>query len=456
MSLTISKLKNRYFEGTACATANDPAANKKRIPPDFKGCTKYVGNINGEQAYLEGGKDWDRTGFNFPNTETELNALTSTSIRNVLLTNSLGVAIYIVSTKLYAIAYAIGNGGALTYGTPVTVNDADTGTRPDICRIDDTTYAIAYADDGGSDYLCVRMGTVDGTTITQGDEKEMTAAAVQKDDGIGICQPRSGVIAVGYGDANGYGTVIAATFSGTTVGTPGTAVSATGTDKVTYCAIASHATGYVTLAYADASTNYLTVNIGTVSAAAVVAFAGSEKALNAQATTEIFISSPRNNSLVITWLDSGDPHIIAGGVVAGALTTFVQGTEASITTTATAPRHACLSATEVALAYCDDAHAGDYGKIVRYSISWATTGAGTLTQDSVIDIFCEASCKSDLAVAATTNGAVVMVYEDIDNSNHLTASYGQYCDDIIDIRSGSASATYSLWLFPVYEYVATN
>jgi len=448
-----------YMTGTTSATANEPAAVKKRIPSSMKGTSKYVGVLNGETVYLEGGSDWDRVGWNFPNTETAVNSSASTAVRNVMLTATLGVAIYIVSTKLYAIAYTVGNGGALTFGSAATVNDADTGIYPAICRISDSTYAIAYADDGGDDYLCVRMGSVSGTTITQGDEKEMTAAAITKDASIGICQPRSGVIAVGYSDANSYGTVIAATFDTVTVGTPGTAVSATGTDAVTYVAIASHNVGYICLAYADVSTNYLTVNIGTVSAAAAVAFAGSEEALNAAASTCIQISSPMADRLVISWLDGGDPHMIAGGTVAGALTTFVQGSETAIATTATDVCHTYISPTEIALAYCDDA-GSDYGVIVRYSVSWASTAAGTFTADSVKDVFCEASCKvgvNGISLAAIPNkDAVVAVYSDTGNSSYLTASYGEFCSDIIDIRSAAASATYSLWLSPVYDYVKSN
>ena len=449
-----------YMTGTCSATANDPAAVKKTIPSSMVGTTKFVGVLNGETVYLEGGSDWDRKGWNFPNTETAVNAATTTSIRHVMLTNNLGVVIYIVATKLYAVAFTVGNGGALTFGTVVTVNDADTGIYPAICRISDSTYAIGYCDDGGDDYVCARMGSVSGTTITQGAEQEMTAAAITKDAGMGICQPRSGVIAIGYSNVNSYGAVVAATFTTVTVGTVGTAVVATGTDAVTYCDIASHMTGYIGLVYADVTTNYVTLNIGTVSAAAVVAFGGSEEALNAASATVIRISSPRTNSLVISWLAGGDPYLIAGGVLAAALTTFVQGTAVSITTTATDPCHACLSATEVVLAYCDDAHAGDYGHIRRYTIAWASTGAGTLTADSVIDVFCEASVKSagvgGVSLAATTDAEVIAVYEDIGNSNYLTASYGQFLTDIIDIRSAFASATYSLWLSPVYDYVKSN
>ncbi len=458
MSTAIAKFDklSGYFTGTTSATANEQSKVKKVIPSSMKGTSKFIGIFNGEGVYLEGGSDWDRQGINFPNTKTVANAGSSSSIRSCMLTNSLGVVICIISTKLYAYAFTVGNGGALTYGSAATVNDADTGTKPAICRISDSTYAIAYADDGGDDYLCVRMGSVSGTTITQGDEKEMTAAAITKDAGIGICQPREGVIAVGYSDANSYGTVISATFTNITVGTPGTAVSATGTDAVTEVDICSHSTGYVTLAYADVSTNYVTVNIGTVSAAAAVAFAGSEEALNAVSSSDIRISSPQTDRMVVSWLDSGDPHLIAGGVVAGALTSFVQGTEASIATTATVPRHACPSPNEVVIAWCDDAHAGDYGHCKRYTISWAATGAGTLTADSNADIFCESSCKSDIDITPTTDGEVIVHFVDVGSSSYLAGDYGQIRDDIIDIRAAGASATYSLWLAPIYEYVRSN
>jgi hypothetical protein len=300
------------------------------------------------------------------------------------------------------------------------------------------------------------MGSVSGVTITQGDEKEMTAAAITKDQGIGICQPRSGVIAVGYSDANSYGAVIAATFDTVTVGTPGTAVVATSTDAVTECDICSHITGYVTLVYADVSTGYVTANIGTVSAAGVVAFGGSEEALGGVAATNIRISSPRTNEMVITWLEAGDVAIIAGGVLAAAPTTFVQGTQVTITTTATVPRHAVLDATHVAVVWCDDAGA-DEAQIVRYTITWAATAAGTCVADSVYDQATEASVKSDLAISATTEGEVIVSYTATAASAHGNAVYGKFhSDNIIDIRASGASAVYSFWLLPVFEKVKTN
>ncbi len=448
-----------YFEGTTCLTANQPAAIKKVIPPNMRGASMYsLVGLNGEGVYAEGGKmsSWKREGFNFPNAESEFSAATTSSIASVMLTNSLGVVIYIVSTKLYAKAFSVTAGGAITYGTAVTVNDADTGTMPNICRISDSTYAIAYADDGGSDYLCVRMGSVSGTTITQGDEVEMTAAAITKDQGIGICQPRDGVIAVGYSDANSYGAVIAATFDTITVDAAGTAVVATGTDAVTECDLCSHIEGYVTLVYADVSTGYLTANIGTVSAAAVVAFGGSEEALGAVAATNIRISSPRTNEMVITWLEDGDVAIIAGGVLAAAPTTFVQGSQVTITTTATVPRHAVLDETHVAVTWCDDAGA-DQAYIVRYTITWAATAAGTCVADGTYDEATEASVKSDLSICATTDGEVIVSYTATAASAHGNAVYGQFFDDnIIDIRASGASAAYSFFLVPVFEYVKTN
>ncbi len=466
MSTKIMKLDPLagYLTGTCSATANAPAAVKKCIPSSMVGTSKFVGVLNGETVYLEGGSDWDRVGWNFPNTETAVNAAASTSIKHVMLTATLGVAIYIVATKLYAVAFTVGNGGALTFGSVATVNNADTGIFADICRITDSTYAIAYLDDGGDDYIFVRMGSVSGTTITQGDESASFSGAVAAnvDDGVGICVPRSGVVTVVWTSAaDTYGYCTAATYTTITVGTPGTAVEfATASQNSDLPRCASHATGYIDVAYQDGSnSDYLTLNTGTVSAAAVVAFGGTEEALNAAATTCIEISSPRKDSLVISWLDGGDPHMIAGGFVAASATAFVQGAETAIAGTFTDVCHTCISPTEVALAFCDD-EGSDYGDIIRYSISWASTGAGTFTADSVRDVFAEASVKAGsngVSVAFIPNkDAVVAVYTDTGNSSYLTASYGEFRDDIIDIRSAAASATYSLWLSPVYDYVKTN
>jgi hypothetical protein len=93
-------------------------------------------------------------------------------------------------------------------------------------------------------------------------------------------------------------------------------------------------------------------------------------------------------------------------------------------------------------------------------VAWAATAAGTLTADTYVDYFCEASCKGGsnaISVAAVPNQDVVtLIYTDVGNSSYLTGTVAQFRSDIIDIRSGVASATYSLWLSPVYDYVATN
>ena len=456
--------KSGYIEGTTCALADYPPKVKKLVPADMVGSAKFYGNLNGKNVYLYGGSDWDRVGFTFPNSSDEFSAATTSSIRVAMLTDKLGVVAYIVATKLYAKAFTIGGGGYFTFGSAVTVNDADTGVMPSICRVSDSTYAIAYVDDGGSDFVYVRMGSVSGTVITQGDESASmsAAAAANVDDGVGICMPRPTVLAVVWTSAaDTFGYCTAVTFATTVVGTPGTAVEfATASQNSDIPSCCSHSLGYISVAYRDAdNSNYLTINIGTVSAAGVVAFGGSEEALNASATTDIKIHSPRTNSMVISYLDaSADPSLIAGGVVAGALTTFVQGAVVALTATGytASVTSAILSPTEVAIAFCDDALSGDLGCIKRYTISWASTGAGTLTADSVLDIWLETSTKGACFMAATKLGEVVVGFADIDASSHGQLQYGRFSKNIMDIRSGTAAATYSLWISSIKEYVKTN
>lgn len=450
-----------YFEGTCNVNVDQAAKVKKTIPPHMIGATEYVGVVNGEGVYLEGGKNWVRSGFNFPNAADEFSAATTSSIRVCMLTNTLGIVIYIVSTKLYAKAFTIGAGGDYTFGSAVTVNDADTGIMPSICKVSASSYAICYVDDGGDDYVFIRMGSVSGTTITQGDESASMSgtSAATVDEGTGICMPRSGVLAVVYSDDDTYGYCAAVTFSALVVGTPGTAVEfATASQNSDLATCCSHADGYIAVAYQDAdNSDYLTINIGTVSAAAVVAFGGTEEALNAATTTDICISSPRTDSIVITWMAAGDPYIIAGGVLSTAVDTFVQGSAVGITTTAFTGTvaHAPLDATHVALIWGDDG-TFDQGHIVRYTIAWAATADGTCTADSVVDFFLETGVETSAAIAAGTDGKVTVGLADTDNSAHGQCLYGEYRDDLIDLRSSVASATYGLWLVPVYERVKTN
>jgi len=78
----------------------------------------------------------------------------------------------------------------------------------------------------------------------------------------------------------------------------------------------------------------------------------------------------------------------------------------------------------------------------------------TITADSVVDKFLEASCKGgtliQMGCACSTDGHCVVLYHDA--SADPAVIIGYYVEDrIIDVRSTTTSATYDLLLFPIFN-----
>lgn len=443
MPLTLEKLTSKkWLSETTCTTADLPAAKKMEVPPAWDG---VIGEwiLNGDDVYVYG-NNIQRAGTNAPASETVVSATNTGGQQVVWLTDALGVTFYLdVSTaKLKAKAFTLVN-GTFTFGAEATVNNADTEIDFRACRVTDASYAVAYIDDGGSDYLCARMGSVSGTTITQGDELELTAASVKVSNcGMGIAVPRDGVLAVAYVLANDtYGYVIAVPFtSTTTLGTAGTAVKFSGTTAVTYLDMCSDRLGYVCCAY-NGGSNYCETNIGTVSAACVVAFGGSAEAMNAATSTSIRIVSPGNSKVLISWIAAGDPYMIAGTT---ATTVITQGTAKQVLAgTCLTPDIALFSDSDGIIVY-EEQGTTTYGYAVHFYIAWSTKA---ITTDTVLDIFNEAATVYP-SVDCNSKGTAVVIYNDgaaSCNINYLTCN-----DRIIDVRSSNASSDYDLRIFPTF------
>jgi hypothetical protein len=443
MPLTLDKIQSRkWLSKTTCTTADLPAAKKREVPAEW---TDIVGDwiLNGDDVYVYQ-NSIQRAGINAPNTATSVAAVNSANQQVVMLTDTTGVTFYLDGSGLLkAIPFTLANSGAPTFGSAVSVNAADTEIDYRAMRVTSTTYAVAYIDDGGSDYLCARMGSVSANAITQGDEKELTAASVKVTScGMGIAMPRDGIIAVAYvlaGDTYGY--VVAVPFTTITFGTAGTAVKHSGTTAVTYQDMCSDRIGYVCCAYNGAS-NYVEANIGTVSAACVVAFGGSAEAMNAATSTSIRIKSPSTAKVVMSWIDSGDVHMIAGTT---ATTVITQGTETVVLAgTCLTPTFSMWSDSEGIIVY-EEQGTTTYGYAVHFTIAWATVA---ITCDTVHDVFSEVATTYP-SVSTTTKGTAVCVYNAAGAA--VKATYLNYNDRIIDVRSSNASADYDLRIFPTYR-----
>lgn len=447
-----SKIQQRRYSGTTSATANEQAAVKKVLPPEWKGATRIATIVNGEGVYIEGGNlGLGRSGINCPVAEVLAEAGAVTYSKLVNLSDNVWVAAYDDggdSTKGKVVVITK-SGTTLTVGTPVVFNNAVT-TDIDLKKIDATTFVVAYCDDGGSDYLAARIGTVSGTVPTLGTEKEIVAAAVVKTAGVGIAVPSAGVVAATYqlaGDTKHY--IVGCPYTGTTFGTAGTPVEVAAAANTVITA-ESVASGRVVVAYAAVSTGYLNTAVCTVSAAGVCV-AGTPEAHSAAATTSITVVKASENRGILSWIDTGDLHLFAFDIAATG-TTLNEGADATLAGTHLATCPAMFDDKTGVIAYEDDAHAGKYGTLQPFTVVWAALGSGgTVTLSTVLDIFAQAQ-SAVVRCAANSANELVLFYKDADDSNATKALYAVKTTGIMDVRSTVASAAYYIDAFPVYEY----
>jgi len=448
--LGFSKVIKSRFSTTTCATANAPAKAKELIPEGYTGATSnIIAHLNGENVYLESA-DPERDGLNFPTAVVEIAATNPDFGKVVRLTDTLYVALSnVVDSALNSWAITI-DGTTPTASELAEVNAGDNDSA-DLCRLSDTTFAVAYRDNEGDDYLAARIGTVTITagvaTIAYGTEKELTAAAITEDE-LSICEPRSGVLFVSYADGDDDVAGIAATYSGTTIADPGTVVefdTAAPTD-MSCCKMEE---GIVFVVWTDVGGSTY-ARCATVSAAAAIGTPGTEKAINAGISTYINARFVEKDKVIVGYEDdANDPTAIICTIAAGVVTTISIGTAvAFLTGTVTDVGIDMIDNTQGIISWDD----GTYGQAIRFSVSGTT-----ITADAVIDNYVETAATGGGkgGIACATNGKCVRVYEDADND--LAVLVGQYYEDrIIDVRATGASATATFTVLPIYEYETIN
>lgn len=454
--IPLSKLKSRRITGTTSATANEQAAVKETVPEEWKGCTVVEAILNGEGCYIEGGTiGTGRAGMNTPVASVVVDAAgASTYSRIINLSTNVWVAVYVDAgdTNKGKAAVITKNGTTLSVGTPVLFNNAVT-TDIDAKKISATEFAVSYVDDGGDDYLGAKIGTVSGTTIAFGDERLMVSAAIVKTAGTGIAIARPGVLAVTYqlaGDTKHY--IVASLFSGAVIAAAGTPVEVVATAS-TIIQAEMIGVGRVVVAYAVVSTTRVATAVCTVSAAGVCV-AGTSEEHSTAAATSINITRASENRGILQWIDTGDLHILAFDIGASG-TTLNEGADATLVGTHLYTSATLFNESAGVIAFQDDAHGGKYGFFQPFTIAWATIGSGgTIALASVLDVFAQRA-PTYVKVAANDRDEVVVLFYDAADSNANAAIYSVKRDDIIDIRSTTASATFYARLFPVFEQEST-
>lgn len=457
--IPLHALDMHEYTGTLSTTADETEASKIVVSDRHARAYNLDVRLQGEGAYLEGGVEL-RDGINFPTAAAALAATTLNEARLVRLTDTLYVAVYhAANNTLSAMAMTL-SGTTLTAGSAAAVNTGDTDSIA-LCRINATTFGVAYNDEVGDDYLCFRTGTVSGTTVTMGTEKATTIAPTE--DEIALCyEPTSACLVAAYADASdGLSAVAVPVTSAGVIGTVGTAVVLDASSTPTETTIAPIQAGYCVGIYADAGEDSGKIHgiAFAVSSAGAISGAGTEKTVVDAAGTLCTARYVRENTVAIGYIDaSADPAVIVITTSGATGTTITAGTAVVMAAaTATDIGMDMIDADQGICCWCDDAHANDVGYAIRFTLSG--TGYRTVTADATVDKFIDATAKGGtlkkMDIACASNGKCVIVFNDSGNDPAVVA--GQYFENrIVDVRSNAASAVFVARLFPLYKGTYTS
>ena len=241
------------------------------------------------------------------------------------------------------------------------------------CLIDTDKIAVAYRDEGNSNYGTCVIGTTDGTSFTWGTPVVFESAST---NWIAICKTDTNKIAIAYEDADNssYGTCIVATISGT-VPTFGTAVVFESASTIVYGIIASD-TDKIAISYRDnGNSNYGTCIVATISG--TVPSFGTAVVFESATTSNSRVCKTDTDKIAIAYTDSGNSNygtcIVA--TISGTVPTF--GTAVVFES---ASSDSCsitdIDTDKIAIAYRDNGNSG-YGTCIIATISGTVPTFGT-------------------------------------------------------------------------------
>ncbi len=428
------------YTGACSAVADMPLMKR---PRSLNGMQPLVVLKEGRGVYINGGTSLI-SGYNFPVAEAVVCATTTTEVCLIALTSTLLVKFLFNNTNAVAYAGTIASSGTVTWGSAATVNAGATCDLS-LTRVSDTVFAVSYVDDVGDDYVCLRMGSVSGTTITLGAEKEMTAAAVSKALGTTVVHAISGVLALGYVLASdGLGYFVAIDYTTVTLGTAGTpvALAATAAKYPVVCS-SDFVNGDISVAFQDdgVANDPITIRVGEVTALKVITFGTKlTAATTAAAATAISICSPRKDVIAFCWIDSSKVHLRAATI---STTTPTYGTEVEVATSASgAPKVANIDGNTIIITYKETATG--YGIVKRYTLTAAVLTAGRS------DYFTIGSTSEPRVVGTPLNAdTIALGFADAGDSAKGKILVGFWAENLIDVRSDNASERFVIWTIPV-------
>ena len=453
MGEKFNKLKGFNIRGTTASVADQPLLEKPVNP--WSSDHVFPVDFLQEGVYFE---DTMREGSQFRTAEATFRATgATTNIKLLKINTAYCIIAYSYASKAY-VRVGIRSGATYSWGTEALVNNAVT-SGIDLCKINETTFAISYLDDGGADYHCARIGTFDSVgAVTLGTEKELTGALAKT--GTSVCMPRAGVLAfasslVGDGKLD----IFASLFTGTTIATAGTPVEFGG-GASSLPSIESQTNGEIIVVFQAGyvANDPITYSTGTVSAANVVAVVTAETTMagTAAAATSIKVLKVNDNKVLVGWIDSTFAKVRAATLASGVITL---GDQVVLTSSASLTfDFAMLDENRFIGVYEDDGDS-DYGKCIRFDLSGVTITAGEG------DVFA-LTATANTAVCAFDSNVYLSAFMDDAASDIGRAILGTIEKNLIDIRSDVASVSFSGWflsleragmgILAIYEIAGTT
>ena len=308
---------------------------------------------------------------------------------------------------------------------------------------------IAYQDAGNSFYGTVVVGTVSGTSISFGTPVIFESATTTSISAVYDSSNQKVVIAYRDTGNSSYGTAIVGTVSGTSIsfGSPSVFESATTVDIV---ATFDSTNNKVVIAYRDrGNSDYGTAVVGTVSGTSI-SFGSPAVFESAQVFHTSVVYDSSNQKVVIAYSDSGNSNYGTAvvGTVSGTSITF--GSPSVFESANTGRKSATFdsSNSRVVIAYQDNGNSG-YGTAVVGTVSGTSISFGSPV------VFESASSTYFSAVYDSANDKSVIVYRDAGNSNYGTAIAGTVSGTSISFGSSSVFESASS-LFISAAYDSTN
>ena len=304
-------------------------------------------------------------------------------------------------------------------GTPAVFESA--GTTHIAAAYDSTNekVVIAYRDDGNNEFGTAVVGTVSGTSISFGTPVVYESATTSYTSAT--YDSSNGKVVIAYRDHGNSvrGTSIVGTVSGTSISF-GTAVAIDSTPGVSHISATYDSTNEkVVIAYRDEdNSNYGRAVVGTVSGTSI-SFGSPETFESATSGYMSAIYDSANGKVVIAYQDGGNSSYGTAivGTVSGTSISF--GTAVVFESAETNYTSATYDSTngKVVIVYEDEGNS-QYGTAIVGTVSGTSISFGTAV------VFESAAISYTSATYDSNGGKVVIAYRDQGNSSYGTAIVG--------------------------------